>query len=183
MSLPHILLGLLKQMGAQSGYDLKQQIDQSTNHFWYCDYSQIYRALDQLSQAGWVRFTEDATTQRHKKIYSLTPPGEEALKSWLSQDFEIEPPRRPDLARLFFGSLADRTRLREQVLSYRQFYENLLHTFEVIQPTIEAEREQHPVDAVFWLITLDNGLKIAQAYIDWCNTTLARLDELDGRDK
>jgi len=176
--LQYIVLGLLRQMGAHTGYDLKQVIDQSTQHFWYCDYSQIYRALDSLDQAGWVTFTEDVSTQRQRKIYRITPAGEAALKTWLAQAFEIEPARRPELARLFFGGLADVNRLREQVLAYREFYENLLLTFQTLQPKLESEQQEHPTDAVFWLITLDNGLEIAQAYINWCNRTLQRLETL-----
>src|SRR5215207_4810798 len=87
MSLPHILLGFLNY-NPQSGYDLKQVIDQTTQHFWYCDLSQIYRALDTLTEKGWATSSEDESNNRQRKIYTITPDGQTALKEWLAQDFE-----------------------------------------------------------------------------------------------
>src|SRR2546430_17650938 len=51
-----VILGFL-QLGARTGYDIKQQADVSTRFFWGASYGQIYPELRRLTDAGLVRPT------------------------------------------------------------------------------------------------------------------------------
>jgi len=53
MALEHAILGFL-DYGPMSGYDLKKTFDDSVNHFWTAQQSQIYRALKKMVGDGWV---------------------------------------------------------------------------------------------------------------------------------
>lgn len=178
MSLPHIILGLLTVVGPKSGYDLKQIINHSTRHFWYCDLSQIYRALDTLKENQWVSGTEDEEASRHRITYTCTPAGEAELRRWLVEAFEVTKIRAPELARVFFGKYIPHERLKEQVINYRTHYAGLLENYSRIKSVIESERSAHPDDVDYWLLTLDLGKRCAQAYLDWCNHVLGKLDSM-----
>lgn len=175
--LQFILLGLLKLDGGQSGYDLKQTIDVSIRHFWYSDYSQVYRALDALEKAGWVVSIEDVSNPHKRKIYNITEQGETAFQEWLHQDFEMQPIRQPILAKLFFGRFASKQRLKEQIREYRQHFVETQQIYAVVPAIIQSSAEENPHDIPFWLMTLDLGARAMQVYIDWCDAVLKQLEE------
>ncbi|MFP4321253.1 MAG: PadR family transcriptional regulator [Anaerolineales bacterium] len=180
MSLRHIILGLLKSEGELSGYDIKQLIEDGINMFWYADLSQIYRALSDLEAAEWVLSTPDPDNNRQRKVYHITPTGDVALQDWLTSDIKLKQFRRSDLARLFFGRLAPPDRLREQVVALRTEYEQRLAAIRGAQQYIlEQDMAKYPQDAPYWLITVDQGIRVLQAQIDWCNATLQTLDQLN----
>ncbi|NJL95289.1 MAG: PadR family transcriptional regulator [Anaerolineae bacterium] len=178
MSLRHIILGLLKYQPF-SGYDLKQTIDASTRHLWHCDLPQIYRALDANLQAGWVSVEADDASPRHRKLYSLTPAGEAALLDWLAEPLEVQPVRLPNLARLFFGRFAPLDQLRDQMHTYRSQLQARLSVYQTVQARLQNAEDLHPVDLKFWLITVDNGLRLTEASLAWCEQTLNTLAEIE----
>jgi len=53
LSLGHTLLGLLSY-APMTGYEWKQVFDQSINHFWNAQMSQIYRELNNMEVKGWL---------------------------------------------------------------------------------------------------------------------------------
>lgn len=179
MSLQHIILGNLKLVGSLSGYDLKQQIDQSTQHFWYCDLSQIYRALDSITAQGWATVQEDEESSRQRKIYTITPDGEAALAQWLAEDFEISPSRNNMLARIFYGKYGTLDRQREQITHLQDQMKPTLGEYHAIKTLIHSMQAQFPVNAAYWLLTVDLGIRFTQAYLDWCEATLNKLDEIE----
>lgn len=182
MSLPHIILGILKAEGALSGYDLKQHMDGSTRHFWYSDLSQIYRALDSLKENGWVTGTEDEDNNRNRITYTITPDGEHEFVVWLAADFDRLNVRHPALAKLFFGHFASPSRLRQQMTEYRQFHTQLYEKYQGIERRVESERTNHPEHVDFWLMTLEFGKRNAQAALEWCDDVLDKLSEIEKRD-
>ena len=178
MSLQHIILGLLK-FNSMSGYDLKQLIDQSTAHFWYSDLSQIYRALDANHVAGWVSVKDDAESSRQRKVYSITDDGETALMDWLTSDFELNRARRPELAKLFFGRFVPTDTVRRQVKKRLQVLQGYLATYQMLHEQISSFEDEHPIDVLYWLITIDNGVRVTTAQIEWCDATLQQLDKIE----
>ena len=179
MSLQHIILGLLKVDGEQSGYDIKASVDNSTRNFWYCDYSQIYRALSAIEEQGWVIATPDPSNKRNRKTYGITQEGDRAFLAWLAEDFEMHATRKSDLARTFFGMFADRERLHEQLLTYRSHIHERAMAFGAIKQHIIAECQDTPDYIPYWLMTIDQGMRVTQAMLEWCDASLATLDALD----
>ena len=72
MSLKHAILGFL-QYGPSTGYELKKVFDNSVQHFWPADQSQIYRTLVWLEEQGWVSM-ELIPQDDHpdRKVYSIS---------------------------------------------------------------------------------------------------------------
>src|SRR3990172_6975272 len=94
------VLGMLT-FGQMSGYDLTKAIEGSIGFFWAPAKSQLYAELRRLVTLGWAREREVEQTDRpDKRIYTITPAGEGALRTWLGT------PPAPHLA----GAAAHRAR-------------------------------------------------------------------------
>src|SRR5215216_939605 len=103
MSLPHIILGMLRKK-PKSGYDLKKELNNVIHYFWEADISRIYRSLSEMQKKGWVEFTtviqEDSP---NKKVYSLTKEGRKELQKWLAEPGKPTSLHNPFLAQLHFS--------------------------------------------------------------------------------
>jgi len=105
MSLPHILLGMLRKQ-PKSGYDLNKELKFVVHYFWETDLSRIYRTLNDLQGKGWVAFqtiVQDGSP--NKKVYSITETGRQELQHWLAEPGKNshETIRNPFLAQLHFS--------------------------------------------------------------------------------
>ena len=105
MSLPHILLGMLRKQ-PKSGYDLNKELKFVVHYFWETDLSRIYRTLNDLQNKGWVGFqtiVQDGSP--NKKVYSITDEGRQELRRWLAEPGKSsqETTRNPFLAQLHFS--------------------------------------------------------------------------------
>lgn len=182
MSLKYAILGLLNVM-PMTGYDLKHQaFDATVRHFWPADQSQIYRTLNQLSDSGWVSVTvEEQDDRPDRKIYAITEAGQQALMAWLKSDQAVPTLRDPLLVQLFFGQETPRDDLLRVLGNQLAVHQTQLAAFAQIPIPPPASR---PDDR--WLalqhLTLDFGLALEQAYVDWlqhCQEVIAGLPDAD----
>jgi PadR family transcriptional regulator, regulatory protein AphA len=115
----HIVLGLLSMSGQATPYDLKQMASRTVGEFWTLPHSQLYSEPARLARAGYLTEQQEPHGRR-RKLYALTPRGQQSLTDWL-QTLAPEPYmlRDPALLKLFFG--ADPHQLAEvQVETHRQ---------------------------------------------------------------
>src|SRR3954463_14442390 len=97
-----VILGLLS-LGPRSGYEIKQVVDRSTRFFWAASYGQIYPELKRLEQLGLIEGESAPTGARKRRVYTITPDGEDALRDWLhGREVRMEM-RDESLLRLFFA--------------------------------------------------------------------------------
>lgn len=103
MSLPHIILGMLRKK-PKSGYDLKKELENVIHYFWEADISRIYRSLGEMKNKGWVEFeTVIQEDSPNKKVYSLTREGRSELQKWLEEPGKPTSLHNPFLAQLHFS--------------------------------------------------------------------------------
>lgn len=177
MALKYAILGILADVGPQSGYDLKALIEQGPGHVWTADLSQIYRTLGNLVTEKLVEVEEDEDSARGRKVYSITAKGLGDLTNWLSEDYEMLPVREPMLLRLFFGGRIPRTRVIEQLLDYKTRLEALQSDYDNAANTIAQGASHRPTAAMFWQFTLEMGQQWLQTSIKWCEQTLQKLEQ------
>jgi DNA-binding PadR family transcriptional regulator len=90
VSLPHVLLGLLRD-APQTGYDLTRAVRERMDPSWSAGFSQIYPVLAGLRRRGWVLLR--VLGPRHgprRNLYRVTAAGRRELARWLA-----EPPAAP----------------------------------------------------------------------------------------
>jgi|SRR5579859_1168816 len=174
----YALLGILS-FHPMSGYDLKKQIEQTTNHFWHEDFAQIYPILKQLEAEGLTTSTvekQEGRPERH--IYALTEKGWGALRNWIAKPVSSQVRRNELLLKLFFADHVPVAVSIEHVQQFREFQLVLQEAFQRLKDSIT---QQHPVSkqSTYWLLTVNYGACVSQALINWCDDTLAQLGQLD----
>ena len=103
MNIQHAILGLLRNK-PRSGYDIKKAMQKSPIIYWSGNNSQIYRALAELENEGYVTAQiQHVEASPTKKVYTLTESGMGELHR-LSLGFpEIPEFRKTFLMQLVFG--------------------------------------------------------------------------------
>ncbi len=180
MSLPHILLGLLRQPA--SGYDLKNSVDEYVRHFWPAELSQIYPTLKRLESAGWLTVKSEASPRGpERRVYETTEAGHEELQRWLRSGPQVGNERFEYLAQIAFmdelGSLEEARRfmvtLRARLIARRAGLEALETGWSQEWPDFPHDLPDHEF---YPHINLRMGLLSLAAKIQWCDESIERID-------
>lgn len=98
-----LVLGMLR-MGPAHGYDLRRRVCDELGPAWRVASSQLYGWLRRLEEEGCVVSAPEAAPDApSRRVYTLTPAGEERFREWLVVGPSA--PRRPrgmHLVRLYF---------------------------------------------------------------------------------
>ena len=176
----YAVLGMLSFGRELSGYDLMKAIEGSVAFFWSPAKSQVYAELRRLVAAGCAseRLVEQEA-RPDKRMYAITPQGEEALGEWLTAD-DPEPDgfRSTFLMRLFFGHRLSPEQAAARVCAYRDYSEAMLERYRDIETQI---REQAPGQLNDYPhLTLTYGIAHSESMIRWCDETLKQLEKRKG---
>lgn len=122
------VLGLLSFGEELSGYDLKKWADWSLRFFyWAPSYSQIYGELRKLEELGFA--TSRVVTKddvRGKRLYTITPAGEEAVARWASEaPVEMPVLKHGVMLRMWLGHASDTDQLRSMLAEHRDQSEKM----------------------------------------------------------
>jgi DNA-binding PadR family transcriptional regulator len=171
----YVLLGLLAIEPDQSGYDLKKTIEGSVGFFWGESYGQLYPTLKQLTSEGLVKSTTpESVAGRKRQLYSITPLGLDALKTWLALPYRMAPLRDEFLLKLFFGHTAGIETTIAQVKEFQTKTRDLVQSLEMIGQLSQQHQVNRP-ELLYWLLTLEYGLAQQRATLAWSETALAQL--------
>ncbi len=181
MSLKHTLLGFINY-GPMTGYELKKFFDTSVAHFWNAKLSQIYPALKAMEGEGLVEMKVEVQADRpNRKVYSITENGRRELLDWLAKPAEYEQVREPILIKVFFGSSLSKGELIEVLrnsaddVRWMVTYLEYAHAF--VDKFVESIGLQH--EAFFWQLTIDAGLKIHKAELEWAEEAIQKIEAAD----
>ena len=132
-----VALGVLAE-GERSGYDLLKRVEASVGHIWSPAKSQLYAILPRLVDAGLARRrTVRQETRPDKQLYTLTPAGKRAVRSWL----EHTEPRSFDelMLKVFFAKLVPRAALLAQLERAREEQLEALEEYRAIERNISGK--------------------------------------------
>ena len=167
----YALLGVLS-MGPASGYDIKEKMAASTNHFWREGDSSIYPILKQLLNDKLVTCElENQDSDKPKKVYSINAAGSAALESWLLKEPEWYQGRNELLLKVFFGWNVEPT----AIITHLQSFKQRLETFQALH-TQRCQRLPLDSDGLHRLLTLNAGIIYSKAGIDWCEQSIEALN-------
>ena len=161
----YVVLGMVG-LGARSGYEIKQMVDQSIRFFWTISPVQIYPSLERLERAGFVTGQDEPRGKRPRRVYEITLAGTQALREWLLRadpmPFEI---RDLGLVKLFFADALSGGEAGDLLDAIIRRSEDRLTTLRQVEPTARAAA----LDGnVYPLLTLRMGIAFHQAMIDTC---------------
>ncbi len=177
--LKHGILGLLNY-DDKTGYEIMTVFRDSLNHFWTAQTSQIYRELQAMEQAGWIRETHIPQTGKpDKNLYAITPAGQEELVRWLRDNNLPEGIRSPLLMKTFFlGELP----VEENLAFFRAMRDESVFPDEGKQAAASADFYRqaidHPEKAVYWMLTIEFGRMYEKMQRKWCDYCIRTLEDL-----
>lgn len=179
--LKHGILGLLNYMD-MTGYEIMEVFRDSLNFFWSAQTSQIYRELQGLEKREWVSKTVVPQQGKpDKNIFTITEEGKKELLRWLADGSSGLSPKTPILMKVFFMG----ERSREENIAYfkklRTECEQFLQRLEPVPQYIEAYSNQidEKEKSIYWQMTVEYGRRNMQMYIDWAQSCIERLEEME----
>lgn len=179
---PFTILGMLSIQPA-TGYEIKKQVMQSTSNIWSESLGQIYPALALLLKQGKITEVKaNNPSKRTCKKYKITPKGLASLKEWLQDKTSSLIHRDELLLKLFFGkNISVDDCIAHVMIRKNEAEKNLKYCKEMHQHII-TEHADLPA-ATYWLITLNSGIHVCKAALEWCNETIQELDSLKKKRK
>lgn len=168
------LLGLLS-LEPQTGYDLRKTAEASLGAFWHEGFAQVYASLDYFEHQALARVVEAETGARRRRVYEITPRGDEVFQQWLERPVEAHDYRRHELlVKVFFGRRLAPAVLRGHLEAYVQVQAQWRQGLEALATRITEENHGLP-DLPYWLATVDHGASLGRALEDWGLRTLRSL--------
>lgn len=100
MALRYAVLAALLD-GEASAYDLAKGFDASVANFWMATPPQVYRELDRMQADGLIQSrTVEQQRRPTKRLFSLTPAGQEALRRFTTEPSKPGPTREELLVKI-----------------------------------------------------------------------------------
>ncbi|SRR6266542_4101504 len=159
----YAILGLLS-LSPMSGYEVAQATEHSIAHFWPLSKTHVYSELARLEKLEWVEAKEITQEKApDKRVFHITPPGEQALDQWLvSSPLPAEVHRLPILIKLFIGHRIPRDKLLEMLEEYRQESEDYRRGMQDIVDALKGIPK-----AAYPRATALLGLRMAEGTVRW----------------
>jgi PadR family transcriptional regulator AphA len=123
----YALLGLLR-VRPWTTYELAKQVQRSLGWFWPRAERKLYDEPKRLVAAGWAEATSDATGRRPRTIYTITPAGRRALRSWLAEPSAPPVLEMEAMVRVFFADGGSKA--------------SLLHTLDGVEADAQAQIDE-----------------------------------------
>lgn len=180
----YAILGMLAVAPKSSGYDIKKNMEGSTQYFWKESYGSIYPVLARLIKEGLIMQHEGSTHNgRERHVYELTKEGTKELILWLNKPVAYEQPRNELLLKLFFGEFTPLTTTRKHIEEFRQILLEKEKIFQTIRGNLLSTANEE-AGLPYWLISLDYGVRQVKSALEWCESALKQHDLMEKiRDK
>lgn len=172
----YAVLGALS-LGPRTGYQVKKDIESSVGHFWAESPGQLYPILKALVAEGLATVEDAPSGGRSRKVYSVTEAGLEVFREWLCEPPERTKGRNELLLKLFFARQAGRDVAIEHLTAAMNDAAGRAALLRGIRTEVENE-EPHP-DKPYFLLTIDFGVRNAEAVRQWCAASIETLQNLD----
>jgi PadR family transcriptional regulator AphA len=161
-----------------SGYDIRRAISETVGNFWNESFGQIYPALRELERDDLVKREVERTPGKpDRHVYTITEAGRAELRRWLEKPCDPHVYRVEVLIKLFFGGQTSLESSLAHVARYRAEHEALLARYRAIRKDLHRDFKDDP-RLPFWLLTVECGLGVGRAYLEWCDQAERALKRL-----
>ncbi len=172
MELDNVLLGLIRLHQGVTGYELNRIIRESTGYLMSASLSHIYPALKRLNDKGLVTFVDSPMKNRPtKKIYHITPAGDEELQNWLEMPLYPNLDFKPFCLRMAFSPLMKKETILRHIDREIRSRESLRQVREpgiqVEVNYLDKERLNQPRAEMLWESIYQVQLQTEELRIEW----------------
>lgn len=167
----------------RSGYDIAQWFAYVTKHFCAFGHSSVYPTLADLERRGLVTYTEMPSEQGPtRKVYRLTPAGQNMLLEWVAQpagDAEVRDEQL--LKALCYGFLPPERAIELLRMARARHVERIGHYEELVRAAERDMRADDPHVAAAALgrrLTGRRGVGSQESYVAWCDEAIAAIEAM-----
>ncbi len=173
MALEHALLVALREQPA-SGLELAKRFERSIGFFWNATHQQIYRVLGRMDRDGWVGATEVAQAGRPvKKVYAVTPAGEQTLSDWLGAPTHTDGLRSELAVKMRGASFGDRAAVLDVVRAHLVDHTTRLDHYRALMARDYPEPDALQELELDHYLVLRGGILTEETWIAWLSEYLA----------
>lgn len=174
MTVRHAVLGLLAQR-PRHGYELRAAFEAVAggSENWDLKPAQVYTTLARMEKSGLV--SEQSIEQDggpEKRIYAITPEGEEALQAWFAESALPEHHRDEFYLKLMLALISGAANPYRLIHIQRNSLYRELHAVTNQRTRADAGQELAKI------LLLDKAAMHLEADLRWLDMTEARLDEI-----
>ncbi len=174
MSVRDALLGLLIQK-PRHGYELRAAFEAIVGGEanWDVKPAQVYTTLTRLQESGLVKvegFEQDGGPE--KRIYSITPTGEEALSAWLLTPVESGHQQNEVFLKRMLAIVTGEVSPYKVIQVQRASLYQELHNLTTLRSKADPKQE------LAQILLLDQAVMHVEADLRWLDMVEARLDEI-----
>jgi DNA-binding PadR family transcriptional regulator len=167
MSIAMSVLAILEE-GPTYGLRLKNEFEARTGMMWPLNVGQVYSTLARLERDGLVRVVEEGPDGQ--KLYEVTKPGLDRLRSWFDTPTQMLPPARDELVlKLVMAVDRDGVALQDVIQAERR------GAVELLQELTLLKRRGTPESDLGWAFVLDSLIFQTEARVRWLDDSEARL--------
>jgi PadR family transcriptional regulator AphA len=167
---PYPLLGLLAEQ-PMSGYDLRRAIEATFGHFWAESFGQIYPELRRLAAGGLVAPVAGSATGDgegvSRKLFRLTPAGEDELAAWIREPASGQVLRNEMLLKIYFAGPTQAEVGRGHLSRRREELNQRLAILSRIEERLRRVLAGSP-GLTGWLVSVRHGVLLGEAELAWC---------------
>ena len=180
--LKYAILGFLNYR-SMFGYEIKQSMDGSIQHFWHSKLSQIYMTLKNLENEKLL--TSEIENQEDKpdrKRYTITNLGKQELNEWLNSCLMSIPQNKDGLLlKLFFSSQVSKQNIIQELSLLRKLHQKQLTLYQTeTKDIISKSKTSSPDlkdDGILWEATRRMGEMYESMYIQWIDETIRSIQK------
>jgi DNA-binding PadR family transcriptional regulator len=128
----YVVLGMVSFLGKPTTYDIRRHVAYTVGEFWPFPQSQLYAETARLAAAGLLA-EEREQGGRHRRHFTITDKGRQALSTWLA-DPSSGPVELRDggLLKLFFSELTTTEQLVALARAQEAWHREQLATYQAI---------------------------------------------------
>lgn len=179
MSIKYIVLGFLSWQSA-TGYELKRIISESETLPWSGNSNQIYRALVELHDAEYVTVVvEPQEKLPSRKVYSITPLGQEALKEWAQEAPQIFEAKKSFLNQLLWADSVHPAKLDQLLDQYLNAVGEKLFMVRVQADRKPDTPDRTPRETYIWEMVRRNWIATYELELNWIRQMREELADFD----
>jgi DNA-binding PadR family transcriptional regulator len=170
------LLALLS-IRPMTGYEIYRRNARALEPWWETPRTQIYPKLRELEKRGLIEHEQVVQEGKpNKRLYSLRPPGAEALSHWLGGRIAVPEMRHHMMMRLFLGNLMPVQQMCDLLGDYRDRMAARAESLRVAKERFAGSLSgPYRASVFFELLSLDHLIAMTDLEVSGTDQALAAL--------
>ena len=147
---------------------------------WTANNNQIYQALVQLHNDGWVtKSIEEQIGSPNRHVYTITDTGIQALRDWVTTEPEAPISKKPFLHQLMWADSLNAQELDELLEAYLNTVGEKLFFLRVQADEGPDKPERTPREKYLWDMIYKNWIAQYETELSWIRQIRRELSEME----